>query len=51
MIEKFEKVANDCKMEMDYSLGNLFEWGRTGAGVRKNRGWDGIRRGERGWEF
>ena len=31
MIEKFQKVANDCKMEMDYSLRKMFEWGRRGA--------------------
>ena len=31
MIEKFQKVANDCKMEMDYSLRKIFEWGGRGA--------------------
>ena len=55
MIEKFEKVANDCKMEMDYSLRKIFEWGRRGAresgrigdgtGQREERGGLGVLKG------
>ena len=49
MIEKFQKVANDCEMEMGLQLEKNFSVGQErGAGVRTNRGWDGVERGERG---